>query len=131
MNDTFVYLRKSREDTDKKDTLENHRKILIDLCNQNNWSYEIFEEIESSNSLENRTEIKRMLQLIEQGKCKRVVTMAIDRLSRNKIDSAIIEEILVKNKVPLVTPNNTFNWDNESDFMLSDFESLIARSEYR
>lgn len=131
MNDTFIYLRKSREDTDKKDTLENHRKILIDLCNQNNWSYEIFEEIKSSNSLENRTEIKRMLQLIEQGKCKRVVVMALDRLSRDKTDSAKIEEILVKNKVPLVTPNNTFNWDNESDFMLSDFESLIARSEYR
>lgn len=131
MNDTFIYLRKSREDTDKKDTLENHRKILIDLCNKNNWSYEIFEEIKSSNSLENRTEIKRMLQLIEQGKCKRVVVMALDRLSRDKTDSAKIEEILIKNNIELVTPDRVFNWDNESDFMLSDFESLIARSEYR
>lgn len=131
MNDTFIYLRKSREDTDKKDTLENHRKILIDLCNQNNWSYEIFEEIKSSNSLENRTEIKKMLQLIEQGYCKRVVVMALDRLSRDKTDSAYIEDILIKNNIELVTPDRVFNWDNESDFMLSDFESLIARSEYR
>lgn len=129
--DTIIYLRKSREDLYKEDTLENHRTILTQLCDRNNWVYSIYEEIGTSDSIEERSEITKVLGLIQGGQIKRLVCMALDRLSRNKIDSAYIEDLLIKNNVDLVTPTKVYNWNNESDLMLSDFENLIARQEFR
>lgn len=131
MIDTIIYLRKSREDVGKEDTLDNHRRILTDLCNKNNWNYKAYEEIANSDSMEDRTEIQKVLKEIKAGKCKRIVVMAIDRLSRNKVDSAYIEDVLIEYNIELITPSKSYNWSNESDLMLSDFDQLLARQEYR
>ena len=40
-----IYLRKSREDVTKEDSLENHRIVLTNLCKSKNWEYVIFEEM--------------------------------------------------------------------------------------
>ncbi len=37
----IIYLRKSREDINKDDSLENHRTILTSLCKNKGWEYNI------------------------------------------------------------------------------------------
>lgn len=127
----IIYLRKSREDINKEDSLENHRTILTNLCNNKGWEYTIFEEIGTSDSLEQRTEINKVIKLIKAGKVKRIICMALDRLSRNQFDSAFIQKILMEHNVEVITPSKNYNLNDDSDILLSSFENIISAQEYR
>lgn len=128
---TVIYLRKSREDLDKEDSLEKHRKMLTDLCNNKGWEYEIYEEIGSSQSLEKREEINKIINLIKKGICRRLVVMDIDRLSRENYDLAYLRKLFTTYNIELVTPYKTYNWSQESDLMMFGFNSLIGENEFR
>ena len=121
-----IYLRKSRGE---EEDLIKHKTQLIDLCNRNNWTYDIYQEIGSGASYESRTEIKRLLKNI--GNYKKLLVVALDRLSRTKLDYANIQEVLRKNNVEVITPSKKYNLNDDTDIMLSDFEGLIAQQEYR
>lgn len=127
----IIYLRKSREDINKEDSLENHRTILTNLCKNKGWEYTIFEEIGTSDSLEQRTEINKVIKLINTGKVKRVICMALDRLSRNQFDSAFIQKLLMEHNVEVITPSKNYNLNDDSDILLSSFENIISAQEYR
>lgn len=127
----IIYLRKSREDINKEDSLENHRTILTNLCKNKGWEYTIFEEIGTSDSLEQRTEINKVIKLINEGKVKRVICMALDRLSRNQFDSAFIQKLLMEHNVEVITPSKNYNLNDDSDILLSSFENIISAQEYR
>ena len=127
----IIYLRKSREDINKEDSLENHRTILTNLCKNKGWEYTIFEEIGTSDSLEQRTEINKVIKLINEGKVKRVICMALDRLSRNQFDSAFIQKLLMEHNLEVITPSKNYNLNDDSDILLSSFENIISAQEYR
>ena len=127
----IIYLRKSREDINKEDSLENHRTVLTNLCNNKRWEYTVFEEIGTSDSLEQRTEINKVINLIKAGKVKRVICMALDRLSRNQFDSAFIQKLLMEHNVEVITPSKNYNLNDDSDILLSSFENIISAQEYR
>jgi len=121
-----IYLRKSRgQDED----LCKHREQLIALCKANGWSYDLYSEIGSSDSLEEREEMVKLLNNIK--KYSKVIVMALDRLSRNELHQAVITQMLRENNVEVVTPTKTYNFNVENDILMSDFEKLIARSEFR
>lgn len=121
-----VYLRKSRGDIED---LEKHKLQLLTICTKNNYSYDIYEEIGSSDSLEERPEMNKLLDRIS--KYSKVLIVAIDRLSRNELHSAMITKIFQENNIQVVTPSKTYNFDEENDILMSDFEKLLARSEFR
>lgn len=121
-----IYLRKSRgQDED----LDKHKEHLIALCKSNNWEYDLYSEIGSSDSLEGREQIKLLLDNIN--KYSKIVIMALDRLSRNEVDQANITKTFKENNIEVVTPTKTYNLNLENDILMSDFEKLIARSEFR
>ena len=127
----IIYLRKSREDINKEDSLENHRTILTNLCKNKGWEYIIFEEIGTSDSLEQRKEINKVINLIKTGNVKRLIVMALDRISRNNFDSSYIQKLLIDYNVEVITPNKVYDLNSDSDFLLSSFENIIASQEYR
>ena len=127
----IIYLRKSREDINKDDSLENHRTILTNLCKNKGWEYIIFEEIGTSDSLEQRKEINKVINLIKTGNVKRLIVMALDRISRNNFDSSYIQKLLIDYNVEVITPNKVYDLNSDSDFLLSSFENIIASQEYR
>ena len=132
MKDTIIYIRKSREDLENKDdTLKNHTDILTRLCKKNNWDFDLYAEVGTSDSIESRTEIKKVIAAIKKGNVQRLVVMALDRLSRNNYDGAYIQKLLEEHNVIVVTPQKTYDYSNDSDLMLSDFERVIAAQEYR
>ncbi|HBI7133059.1 TPA: recombinase family protein [Clostridium perfringens] len=134
MENTVIYLRKSRvgeENNGLEDALENHKRILEKLCKSKGWKYEILEEIASSQSISARPEMSKLISWIEEGKVTRVVCMDVDRLSRENYDLAFLRKLFIKNNIELVTPQKTFDWNNESDVMLFGFHSIIGENEYR
>lgn len=127
----IIYLRKSREDIGKDDTLENHRSVLVNLCLKNNWNYTIFEEIGNSDSLESRSEINKVINLILEGKVEKLICMDLDRLSRNTFDSAYLQKILRENNVRIITPTKSYDLNNDNDILFSELQNVISAQEYR
>ncbi|MGG0232747.1 recombinase family protein [Bacillus tropicus] len=127
-----IYLRLSRDEENKgiDRILANHRKTLTDLCQQNKWKYDIFQEIASSRTIELREQLVSMLEQVKQKHYDAVVVMDIDRLSRNDFDALQIFKILSDSDTVIVTPSRIYDWTKNGDSLLLKIESLIAAQEY-
>jgi DNA invertase Pin-like site-specific DNA recombinase len=77
-----VYVRKSREE-ETEETLNRQQAVLIDLCEKNKWSWELFKEVGSSQELEEREELQKMLEKVNLFYFYAVVVADLDRLSSN------------------------------------------------
>lgn len=121
-----VYLRKSRGDIED---LEKHKMQLLDICTKNNYDYDLYEEVCSGDLLDERPKMNQLLDNIK--KYSRVLVVAIDRLSRNELHSALITQIFMENNILVETPSKIYNPHEENDILMSDFEKLLARSELR
>jgi site-specific DNA recombinase len=128
-----VYLRLSRDEENQgiEKILENHRKTLIALCNENNWSYELFEEVASSSTIINREQMVRLLDRVQQNYYDAVVVMDIDRLSRNEYDASIIKRILFETETFIITPYKMYDLTRDDDSLLLGITNLIASGEYK
>jgi len=82
INHVAIYLRKSRDDETEVDVLSKHRQTLHSLVEQKKWTYEVYEEIVSGDSLELRPKMIKLMQRLEEEIYDGVVVMDIDRLSR-------------------------------------------------
>ena len=129
VKDVAIYLRKSRGE---EEDLDKHRKMLVDLCEKNKWNYQTYSEIGTSDSVEKRPQIKRLLKDISKMLFDAVLVVDIDRLSRGDgEDQARIKNVLRDAGVFIITPSRVYNLEDDSDDMLSDFESMMARYEYK
>ncbi|AZV43536.1 hypothetical protein BAOM_2927 [Peribacillus asahii] len=128
IKDVAIYLRKSRG---QEEDLDKHREELVELCEKNGWRYVEYGEIGSSQKLMDRPELSRLLKDIQEDMYDAVVVMDKDRLSREGVGQAQINKILAENDCLIVTPTRVYDLTNESDMMVSEFEDLMARFEYR
>lgn len=126
MQKVAIYLRKSRGDIED---LEKHKMQLFDICKRKKYDYDLYEEVCSGDLLEERPEINKLLDNIQ--KYSRVLIVALDRLSRNELHSALITQIFRDNDVLIETPTKIYDFKEENDILMSDFEKLLARSEFR
>ncbi|WP_445490443.1 recombinase family protein [Niallia sp. 03133] len=128
-----IYLRLSRDEENLgiEQILDNHRQTLISLCNENKWSYEIFEEVASSSTIINREQMVKLLDRIQQEHFDAVVVMDIDRLSRNEYDASDIKRILYQTETYIVTPHRLFDLSKDDDSLLLGITNLIASGEYK
>ena len=124
-----VYLRLSRDEEHKgiDEILASHRNTLTVLCKQNKWSYEMFEEIASSSTIEKRDKMVELLERIQNNEFDAVVVMDIDRLSRNEFDASEIKRILFKTGTSIVTPSKTYNLSKDEDKFVNRY-SIIGCS---
>ncbi|MCY9007131.1 recombinase family protein [Peribacillus frigoritolerans] len=128
-----VYLRLSRDEENLgiEQILDNHRQTLINLCNENKWSYEIFEEVASSSTIINREQMVKLLDRIQQDYFDAVVVMDIDRLSRNEYDASDIKRILYQTETFIITPYRMYDLTKDDDSLLLGITNLIASGEYK
>ena len=136
----FIYLRKSRRDevAEKKakgtsDTLARHRKILTALARKKGWQIvEIFEEVISGESIEERDEIKRMLARVEAEEVDAVLVMDTDRLGRGDMhDSGRIERAFKESETLVITPTEEYDPTSETWELMWSVKSLVAREELK
>lgn len=131
-----MYLRKSRAEELSDTTAEvlaRHREILTDLAIKKNIIItDVFEEVVSGESIEKRPEMKKLLDAVRCGEYSAVVCMDIDRLGRgNMRDQGIIIEVFQESGTKIITPDKTYDLNDDIDEELTEFKAFFARREWK
>ncbi len=132
------YLRKSQLDRDYEDlsveeTLSRHRAILGDFIKRERLNVTvILEEVVSGESLPSRPKMLELLDLVNTGEYDGVVCMDIDRLSRgSSAESGYIMQVLQINDCKIITPQKTYDLNNEQDEQFADMKFMFSRFEHK
>jgi site-specific DNA recombinase len=136
---TCIYLRKSRADEElekeigKGETLARHRKALLKYASEKKLKIvEIYEELESGESIIHRPAMIQLLKDIEKGLYDAVLVMDIYRLGRGDLeDQGLILKTLKKTNTQIFTPEKQYDLNNEFDEEYAEFESFMGRKEYK
>lgn len=138
MNLYIMYLRKSQMDRDFEDvsveeTLKRHERTLTEFCEKNKLNVAVvLKEVVSGESLSARPKAQELLELVNTGEYAGVICMDIDRLSRgNSVDSGIIQQTLQVNDCKIVTPQKTYDLNNEQDEQFADMKFMFSRFEHK
>lgn len=125
-----IYLRKSRAEDGIQD-LQKHKDYLIHICERNNWLYELYEEIDSSQDI-NRSELQRLREDIALGKIDAVMVHAVDRLSRKQRHFLeIIEDYFVeKGMTTLYVKDTPHNLLNPNTIVMLNIQATLSQAEY-
>lgn len=136
MGKYIEYLRKSQMDRDYEnlsveETLNRHRAILADFVKSQKLNVVVtLEEVVSAESLSARPQMMKLLELVNTGEYDGIVCMDLDRLSRgSSFDSGYIMQILQLNNCKIITPQKTYDFQNESDEQFADLKFMFARYE--
>lgn len=139
-----IYLRKSRADMEAEklgegETLARHKKILTELAARKGlYIGAIYQEIVSgAESIEDRPEIKRLIEDCYAGKYKGILIVEVTRLSRgSQKDAQTIMDCLKyanrNNGVLVITPTKVYDIaHNHDDEEYMEFELFMSRREYK
>ncbi len=137
LDSLIIYLRKSRKDIEynKEEsvakTLQRHEKELqdyiINIFGKPIPEYNIYREVASGDTIEDRPVIQEVLSLIESDKYKAVICIEIERLARgNTMDQGIIAQTFQYTETKIITPFKIYNLDDEDD--LSYFEDGLYQA---
>ncbi len=138
MNNTCIYLRKSRSDEEAekkgdKETLLKHKKALLKYAQENSLNIlKIREEIVSGESLMHRPQMLELLKDVESNLYDSVLCMDIDRLGRgNMKEQGLILETFKNSNTKIITPRKIYDLADEFDEEYSEFEAFMARKELK
>lgn len=141
--DVIIYLRKSRKDIEEErkaiddgrgfDTLERHRKHLLELAKKENHNIiDILEEIVSGEYISERPMMQQLLREVETGVVDAVLVMDLDRLGRgDMVDQGTIYRIFRFSETLIITPTEIINPNDENQELTFSIKSLIAREELK
>ncbi|MDG4943877.1 MULTISPECIES: recombinase family protein [Staphylococcus] len=126
-----IYARKSRADEGEKD-LNNHLMRLKARSELNEWSYEVYKEIGSGASIEDRPVMRQLLSDVEKGEFDAVVVVDLDRLSRGK--GADLDRILGtfrNNDVKIVqeSPYEVYDLTNSDHAQMLEMKMFFGNME--
>lgn len=127
-----VYLRLSRGEDESE--LDNHKTRLLNRCELNNWSYELYKEIGSGSTIDDRPVMQKLLTDVEKNLYDAVLVVDLDRLSRgNGTDNdRILYSMKVSETLIVVeSPYQVLDANNESDEEIILFKGFFARFEFK
>jgi site-specific DNA recombinase len=136
---TAIYLRKSRLDEEKEkllgqgETLAIHRKELLSIAKIKGLNVmKIHEELVSGESLLHRPAMLELLKEVEENSYDAVLVMDHQRLGRGDLEEqGIILKAFKKSNTKIITPDKTYDLNNEFDEEYSEFEAFMSRKEYK
>lgn len=138
MQPNAIYLRKSRKDLDAEaagqpDTLKRHRRQLVELAKARHLPVaEIYEEVVSGDSIAARPEMQKLLAAVEQGAFAGVLVVEVERLARgDTIDQGIVAQTFKYSNTKIITPEKTYDPENEYDEEYFEFGLFMSRREYK
>jgi site-specific DNA recombinase len=138
-----IYLRKSRKDMEEEkkaaelgetyDTLERHRRRLLDLVKKENHNIlEIHEEVVSGEFISERPQIQKLLRRVEAGLVEAVLVIDLDRLGRgDMLDQGILDRAFRYSGTKIITPTEIYDPSDESWELVFGVKSLLARQELK
>ena len=132
-----LYLRKSRKDKALEDngidTLDRHEKILRDLAEKQGLTIgEVYKEVVSADSIEDREEMQRLLKDVHNNKWAGVLVVELERLARGDTkDQGIVAEAFKYSETLIITPSKTYDPNDEFDEEYFEFGLFMSRREYK
>ncbi|ULL14323.1 recombinase family protein [Paenibacillus sp. H1-7] len=133
-----IYLRKSRADLDAEargegETLAKHKRLLLALAKRLKINItQIYQEIVSGDRISDRPEVMKLLGDVEDGKWKGVLVVEVERLARgDTIDQGMVAQAFKQSSTLIVTPNKTYDPNNEFDEEYFEFGLFMSRREYK
>ena len=133
-----IYLRKSREDRelekyDNIDTLDRHRKTLLEYANKHNLKIgHIYEEVVSGETISERKEMQNLIRDVEAHMWTGVLVMEVERLARGDTsDQGIVSKAFKYSSTKIITPLKTYDPNNEYDEEYFEFGLFMSRREYK
>ncbi len=125
-----IYIRKSR--AENFEDLERHRLVLTDLCKKHNVKYVEYMEVGSSDSIDMRPQISKLLKEVEDGVYDAVCVVEYDRLSRGDMgDQDRIAKVFRKSETLIITPDKIYDLNDDIDDEMVEFKGFMARREYK
>lgn len=132
-----IYLRKSKMDLEleamgEEETLARHKKILLDIAKRQKLNIgEIYQEVVSGESIQDRPVMQRLLNDVMDGQYRSVMVMEVQRLARgNTKDQGEVAEAFKYSNTKIVTPQKTYDPNNEYDEEYLEFGLYMSRREY-
>ena len=133
-----MYLRKSRADDPHEaimETLHKHESILRACAKRGNYLVPedcIYREVVSGENIFSRPQMIRLLEDVTNGKYQSVLVVDIDRLGRGDMrDQGLILETFKNSDTLIITPEKTYDLNDEMDEELTEFKGFMARREYK
>ena len=134
----IMYLRKSQMDRDfeelsVEETLKRHQKRLDEFTKANKINVTVvLKEVVTGESLSGRPKMMKALELINTGEYAGIVCIDLERLSRgSSLDSGYITQVLQVNNCKIITPDKTYDLQNELDEQFADIKFFFSRYELR
>lgn len=134
-NELILYLRKSRSDNpleSVEEVLKKHETIIQEFC-QREFGFtipedNIYREVVSGESIQDRVEIKKVLSRIEDSKIKGILVIEPQRLSRGDlIDCGRLINTLQYTNTLVITPTVTYNMQNKMERRFFQDELMRGR----
>ena len=134
-----IYLRKSRADEELEKTvgqgepLSKHKKALLKIAKERKYDVvDIKEEIISGESLFHRPKMIELLNEVDSKKYDGVLVMDMQRLGRGDMqDQGIILKTFKESNTKIITPQKTYDLNNDFDEEYSEFEAFMSRKELK
>jgi site-specific DNA recombinase len=112
----------------KEETLEIHRERLIEFCERNGFTYDIYWEILSGKKdLNERKELNAVLQNLK--KYDAIVVNEVSRLARNTEIAGAIKNTLDRFDKMLLTPEHSYWMRDTNDAMVFGIGAVIVEHE--
>lgn len=134
-----IYLRKSRADEEVEkmlgqgETLRKHKKALLKYAKEKGYTIvDIKEELVSADSLFHRPQMLELIKEMKEGLYDGVLVMDLQRLVRGDMeDQGVIIREFKETHTLMITPQRTYDLDNEFDEEYVEFEFFMGRKEYK
>jgi site-specific DNA recombinase len=133
MKTAALYMRVSSDKQREKSTIQSQKDLLPKLARDG--GYTIFKQYVddgiSGETIEARPAFSQLLLDAEQKKFQAVFVVDFDRLSRasDLAQVSYIKAVLRNNGIVLVTPFQTYNFDNQDEDFMTDIFSVMAKME--
>jgi len=125
-----IYIRKSRAES--MEDLEKHRLVLMDLCKRHNFKFVEYIEVGTSDSIDLRPKICKLLKEVEEGVYDAVCVVEYDRLGRGDLgEQDRIKKAFQKSNTFIITPDKIYDLNDDVDDTYADFKGFFARQEYK
>lgn len=127
-----IYIRRSRGE--ETEDLVKHERSSIQVCEKYSWSYTIYKEIGSGDSIEARPVMCELLDDVDTGMYDAVVVTYYDRLGRGSgTDQDIITNIFLNSNTLIIetTPFTIYNMEDEASEEMLAFKQFMARRDYK
>ncbi|RAV22241.1 recombinase family protein [Paenibacillus contaminans] len=133
------YLRKSRVDIEaeargEEDTYARHERILLDLAKRYgiNLTKIYREKPVSGEKIDERPEMMKLLEDVEDQHWKGVLVVEVERLARGDTkDQGIVAQAFKYSETTIVTPMRVYNPNNPDDEEYFEFGLFMSRREFK